>query len=127
MVPLLLGELVAEFTRVWCVLSDPDQFENLPDLAATDPRVVASLSAVAFPVMHGQSGEETAVRVHLGPAYFTGRIVFEGTIHTSNGRLRLSDMLGEHSRMFAVAPGVHRVRIFVDELPEPGCVDIELH
>lgn len=127
MVPLLLGELVAEFTREWCVLSDPDQFENLPDLASTEPRVVASLSAVAFPVLHGQTGEPSTVRVHLGPAYFTGRTAYEGTIHTANGRLRLSDMLGEHARQFAVAPGVHRVRIFVDELSAPGCVDVELH
>lgn len=123
----LIAELNAEFPYALCILEDSETREYPPDLAPPSFLVGASPAAVAMAVRHQQNGDATVRLFFEEEPAKNSMLAFEGNFRCESGHLRLTDVEGVQHVEADLAAGVYRLRVLVDETPEPKNVEIFLN
>jgi hypothetical protein len=119
---------VVQCQRLWpwgiAVVGDPDDHEPVPTEFG-ESALLATNGSVIFRIQHEIDGNAT-VEVTLGDPADGLTLIHEGKMSLPAGDLLVSDAGREQQSLAHVPPGRYRLRVWVDEQPEPTQVVIAL-
>jgi hypothetical protein len=121
----MIDELVTEFPWGVLLATDSESTDMIPSWDSEADLVTASEAALVVRVRHGDEGQ-VVVRVGEDVDEARGESVFDGRLRLASGLLRVGDALGQSVIVVRVAPGEHRVRVFVSPAQEAESVDLVL-
>jgi hypothetical protein len=107
--------MVAGFPWGVLLAADSEATDFIPSWGSDSDVVTHSETALVLRVLHEDDGE---VAVSIGTEVPDAVEVFDGGLRIDSGVLRVGDALGRESLDVSVAPGEHRVRVFVDTVQE---------